>query len=202
MTAGLAKSLTAGGDRTLATHSFAGQLLADSASSSTTQPATQPAGADRTTTAIGTAIRQAIAAYRGQPLAGILLISDGQSNAGESPIKAAEYAGNEGIPIVSIASGTAEGPRNAELAKIEASTTVFVRDPNQMRVIIESRGLAKSPATLVMEKRKDGRPWEEMARQPVTLEENGQVQSIPFDFKEDRPCRLEIRATLADVGPE
>src|SRR5207237_6396170 len=63
---------------------------------------TQPA-ADRTTTALGTAIRQAIAAYRGQPLAGVLLITDGQSNAGEPPLKAAEYAGSEGIPVVALA---------------------------------------------------------------------------------------------------
>lgn len=195
---GLAKTLEANGDHILAMHTFAGQLLTDSA----TQPSTQPAGVDRTTTALGTAVRQAIAAYRGQPLAGILLITDGQSNAGEPPVKAAEYAGNEGIPIVSLAAGTPEGPRNAKVTKIEASKTVFVRDPNQLRVILESRGLAKAPATLVMEKRKDGGPWEEFARQPVILEENGQVQSVPFEFKEDRPARLEIRATLTDVGPE
>jgi hypothetical protein len=197
---GLSKELTANGDRLLATHAFTGQFLSES----TTQPSatTQPAAADRTTTALGTAIRQAMAAYRGQPLAGVLLITDGQSNAGEPPLKAAEYAGSEGIPIVALAAGTPEGPRNAKVTKIEASKTVFVRDPNQLRVILESRGLAKAPATLVMEKRKDGGPWEEMSRQPITLEENGQIQSVPFDFKEDRPCRLEIRATLADVGPE
>ena len=204
--AGLMKPLEAGGTRVLAVHPFAGQLLTDGAvtpsTGPTASPTTQPGGIDRTTTALGTAVRQAIAAYRGQPLAGILLITDGQSNAGDSPIKAAEYAGNEGIPIVSLAAGTPEGPRNAKVTKIEASKTVFVRDPNQLRVILESRGLAKAPATLVMEKRKDGGPWEEFSRQPITLEENGQIQSIPFDFKEDRPCRLEMRATLTDVGPE
>ena len=199
LSGGLKHNLESNGDRVLANHIFAGQLL----EGATTQPAgaaTQPT--DRTTTAIGTAVRQAIAAYRGQPLAGILLITDGQSNSGEPPIKAAEYAGSEGIPIVSLAVGTPEGPRNAKVTKIETSKTVFVRDPNQLHVIIESRGLAKAPATLVMEKRKDGGPWEEFARQPVTLEENGQVQSVPFDFKEDRAARLEMRATLTDVGPE
>jgi hypothetical protein len=198
MQGGLRKSLESSGDRVLAAHTFSGQLVTES----TTQPTATTQPTDRSTTAIGTAIRQALAAYRGQPLAGVLLITDGQSNAGEPPLKAAEYAGTEGVPIVALAAGTAEGPRNAKVTKIEASKTVFVRDPNQLRVIIESRGLAKAPATLVMEKRKDGGPWEETARQPITLEENGQIQSVPFDFKEDRPCKLEIRATLTDVGPE
>src|SRR5260370_25232717 len=82
MNGGLAKSLTSGGDRVLASHGFAGQLLSDSTTQLATQPAatqaamTPPAAADRTTTAIGTAIRQAIAASRGQPLAGMLLIRD------------------------------------------------------------------------------------------------------------------------------
>lgn len=196
----LTKQLESNGDRTINTVGFAGQLLAGA---STTQPATtQPTGVDRSSTALGVAVRQALAAYRGQPIAGVLLITDGQSNAGEAPVKAAEYAGAEGIPIVSLAAGTPEGPRNAKVTKIEASKTVFVRDPNQLRVIIESRGLAKQPATLVLEMRKDGGPWEEMSRQPVTLEENGQIQALPYEFKEDRPTRLEVRATLADVGPE
>jgi hypothetical protein len=197
LSTGLAKSLESNGDRTLAVHGFSAQLLQDA----TTQPTTQPT-VDRSTTALGSAVRQAIAAYRGQPLAGVLLITDGQSNAGEPPAKAAEYAGSEGIPIVSLAAGTPEGPRNAKVAKIEVSKSVFVRDPNQARVIIESRGLAHAPATLVLEKRKDGGPWEPVANLPITLQENGQVQSVPFDFKEDRPCRLDLRATLADVGPE
>src|SRR5207248_108356 len=188
------------GDRIVNTVAFSGQLLSTTgaATGATTAPSTTQPGVDRSSTAVGAAVRQALAAYRGQPIAGVLLVTDGQSNAGESPLKAAEYAAGEGIPIISLAAGTPEGPRNAKVSKIEASKTVFVRDTNQLRVIIESRGLAKQPATLVMEKRRDGGPWEEFSRQPVTLEENGQIQTVPFDFKEDRPTRLEMRATLAD----
>ena len=40
-----------------------------------------PGGFDRSGSAIGNAIRQALAAYRGQPVAGILLVSDGQATA-------------------------------------------------------------------------------------------------------------------------
>ena len=194
---GLVKKLQSNGDRNVVMQDFAGQLA-----SNTAAPATQPAPIDGSSTAIGLAIRQAIAAYRGQPLAGILLITDGQSNAGESPIKVAEYAGGEGVPLVSIAAGTAEGPRNAKIDKIEVSPSVFVRDNNQAHVVIESKGLANSPATLILEKRKDGGPWEQISRQPITLQENGQLQTVPFDFKEERPCALDLRATLADVGPE
>src|SRR5256885_5130338 len=196
---GLQEQLGANGDRYVKVQGFTSQLLAET--EPTTKPTTQ-AAIDKTSTAIGASIRQAITAYRGQPLAGILLITDGQSNAGESPAKAADFAAGEGEPIVSLAVGTPEGPRNAKLTKIETNPVVFVRDPNQLHVLIESRGLANSPATLVMERRKDGGPWEEIGRQPVVLEEAGRLQSVPFDFKEDQPAKLEFRAKLEDVGPE
>jgi Protein of unknown function (DUF1194) len=197
---GLTDQLAANGDRTVKVQGFTSQLLAET--EATTQPTTQPEVIDKTSTAIGAAIRQAITAYRGQPLAGILLVTDGQSNAGEPVSKAAEFAAGEGVPVVSLAMGTPEGPRNARLTKIETNPVVFVRDNNQLHVLIESRGLANSPATLVMERRRDGGPWEEISRQPIVLEEEGRSQSVPFEFKEDQPAKLEFRATLQDVGPE
>jgi hypothetical protein len=136
----LRDKLAAGGDRSVKTLPFASQLLSET----TTQPSaasTQPTG-DNNSTAIGAAIRQAIAAYRGQPLAGVLLITEGQSNTGEPPAKAAEFAASEGVPVNVLAVGTPEGPRNAKLTKLDANPVVFVRDVNQLHVLIESRGLA------------------------------------------------------------
>src|SRR5687767_4197094 len=101
MDAGLADHLGAGGDRNVKLHDFTAQLLPASTSTTTT-PSTQPS-VDRSATAIGAAIRQAISAHQGQPVAGILLLSDGQSNTGEPPAKAAEFAAAEGVPVVSVA---------------------------------------------------------------------------------------------------
>ena len=42
-------------------------------------------------------------------------------------------AGKEGVPIVVLAAGTPEGPRNVRLADIEASPVVFIRDPAEIR---------------------------------------------------------------------
>lgn len=97
-------------------------------------------------TAIGDALESALAEHRGQPLAGILVVSDGQSNAGEDPRKVAEQAAKQGVPIVSFAIGTDEGPSNARLAAIEADPVVFVRDPTEIAVLIEAHGMQGAPA--------------------------------------------------------
>ena len=198
LTGGLLDKLAANGDRIIRRHDFAGTLTTGGA---TTLPTTQP-DTDRSETAIGAAIRGAIAAYQGQPVAGILLITDGQSNTGEAPAAAGELAGAEGVPVVSLAMGTPQGPRAAKLTKIDVSPVVFVRDPNPLHVLVESRGMAHEPATVVLERSRDGGPWEEIGRQPIVLEETGQVQTATFDFKEDRPATLQLRATLEDAGPE
>jgi hypothetical protein len=205
---GLSEKLAAGGARNVKVLPFAAQVMdvdqAATTGPATTGPATpasQPAG-DRGASAIGTAVRQALAAHRGQPVAGVLLITDGQSNAGEPPIKAAQDAGADGVPVVVLAAGTPEGPRNAKLTKLEVSPVVFVRDPSRVGAVIESRGLAGAPASVVLERSRDGGPWEEVARQDVTLEEAGRVQAVNFELKEDRPAKLQLRARLEDVGPE
>lgn len=211
MASGLTDKLASNGERVVRPMGFTSQIVPDEPANSATQPTsapviptTKPAAneADRTTTALGTAIRQAISAHRGQPVAGILVLTDGQSNAGEPPAKAAEFAAAEGIPVVAVAMGTPEGPRNAKIRKLEASPVAFVRDPSPVRAIIESRGMNKSEASVVLERSRDGGPWEEVGRQQVMLQEAGVVQEVPFEIKEDRPTRLALRARIDDAGVE
>jgi hypothetical protein len=194
---GLLEKLAASGDRRVEVREFTGQLI----NPATTQASTRPV-IDRSSTAIGTAIRQAIASQQGQPLAGILLLTDGDSNTGEAPAKAAEYAAAEGVPVASIALGTPEGPRSAKIVKLDVSPVVFVRDANTLRVLIESRGMARQNATVILERAHDGGPWDEIGRQPVAMEESGRVQSAEFTFNEEKPARLQMRARLEDVGPQ
>jgi lipocalin len=194
----LLAALAQNGDRVVGRHDFAGQII-EERNAATTQKAN---AVDRSTTGVGTAIKQVLAQYRGQPWAGILVVTDGQSNTGETLKKAAEAAAAEGVPVVSLAIGTPEGPRNAKLAKIDVSPVVFVRDPNQVHVLIESRGLANQPATVILEKQPDGGTWEEIGRKSIVLEESGTLQTVTFEFKEDRPTKLALRAKIEDVGPE
>ena len=188
----LLKQLESRGDRIVHRHDFAARLLPP-----TSQPVTDTSG-----TAIGVAIRQAIAAYQGQPLAGIILVTDGQNNTGEAPAKAAEFAAASGVPIMSLAVGTTQGPRSAKITKLDVSPIVFVRDPNPLHVLIESRGMNNLPTNVVLERSRDGGPWEEIGRQLIVLGETGQMQTVNFEFKEDRPAKLEMRAHLEDAGAE
>ena len=154
------------------------------------------------TTALGEAIRDALAAHRGQPVAGVLVISDGRSNVGAEPAPIAEAAGKESIPIAALATGTPEGPRNARVTEIAANPVAFVRDPQEIPVMIESRGMKGSQALVTLEGRLEDGEWKEIGNQLVPLGDDGAMQKLVFRHAADQIGRMELRAKLTDAGPE
>ena len=78
---------------------------------------------------VGDALGGALANLRGQAVAGVVLATDGRSNTGEDPMRAAEAAVRQNVPIYLIAAGGDEGPRNVRVAEVEASPVVFAKDP-------------------------------------------------------------------------
>ncbi|HZZ28832.1 MAG TPA: vWA domain-containing protein [Pirellulales bacterium] len=155
-----------------------------------------------TQTAIGDALKQALAAHRNQPLAGVLLVTDGQSNGGEDARKIAQQAGKQGVPIHVLAMGTEQGPSNARLTDLEASPVVFVRDPIKLAAVIDSQGLRGQSATVRLEQRKDGSDWAEVSQSSIVLAEDGAMQRVEFDFTPDATGQYDFRVTISDIPNE
>jgi hypothetical protein len=153
-------------------------------------------------TAIGDAIKNALAARRGQPIAGVLLVTDGQSNAGADPRSIAAAAGKDHIPIVSLAVGTDAGPANVRITEIEASPVVFVRDPTELNVVIEAVGMEGRTGILSLEVRKEGGDWTEIAHEDVLMGADAKVRHVTFPFTPEASGQYEFRARISDVGAE
>ncbi|HET6882481.1 MAG TPA: hypothetical protein VFI31_20105 [Pirellulales bacterium] len=191
--------------REISLYGFAGKLALAPQPTSAMQPKAYPAEALKPagqTTAVGDAVNDALALHRGQTLAGILLVTDGQSNSGADARTAAAAAGKSGVPIVSLAAGTTEGPRNVRLAGIEASPVVFLRDPADLSVLIESRGLKDAPASVVLEQRQDDGSWKEVSREAVILGEDAALKRVNFRITPEVLGQLDFRARVSDAGPE
>jgi hypothetical protein len=158
--------------------------------------------AKRPISALGDALHGVLAGHRGQPVAGVILATDGRSNTGEDPLRAVETAARLGIPIFSIASAGDEGPRNIRLAEIEASEVVFVRDPMSLSVVVEARGLRDAEATVVLEQRVNEGAWEPVGQQRVVLGEDGVLKRVSFRITPRVVGQHEFRARVEDAGPE
>ncbi|SIN68171.1 hypothetical protein SAMN05444166_0063 [Singulisphaera sp. GP187] len=151
---------------------------------------------------LGDALRDVLASHRGRPVAGIVLVTDGRSNAGEDPLKAVEAAIRQGIPVFPIAAGAEEGPRNIRLAEVEASPVVFARDPMTVGVVIEARGLKDAEGTVTLEQRINGNDWEPVGDQRVALGEDGVLKRTTFRIIPKVVGQYEFRARVGEAGPE
>jgi hypothetical protein len=153
-------------------------------------------------TAVGDALGQALAAHRGQPLAGVLVVTDGQSNAGEDPRKISQQAGRDGTTINALVVGSERGPSNVRLTDVEVSPVVFVRDPSQITLLVESQGMQGRTAQVKLERRQSGEEWMEMGQVELPLGEDGGIQRVPFAWTPDLVGQFEFRGSVVDAGPE
>ena len=94
-----------------------------------------------TATRIGSALQYIVNKEQGGPIAGICLLSDGQSNAGMSIDRATAAASNAGIPIYTIGIGSPNQPKNVMIAELQAPARVFPGDNFLLKGLIKAYGL-------------------------------------------------------------
>ncbi len=157
---------------------------------------------NRPVSPLGDAIQGVLAAHRGQPVAGLILVTDGRSNTGEDPLRAVDAAVRQNIPIFPVAVGALEGPRNIRLAEIEVSPVVFVKDPLMLAVVVEARGLKDAEATIVLEQRVNENDWEPVGNQRVVLGEDGILKRTSFRITPKVVGQYEYRARVEEGGSE
>lgn len=160
--------------------------------------AAKPEGSE---TAIGAALATALAEHRGQPIAGIVLASDGQSNAGQDARKVAEQAGKQSVPVASLAVATPAGPSNARLGELAADPVVFVRDQVEIGALIEGHGLADRTGVVTLEKRQNA-DWAEVGREEIVFEQDQTSRRVTFQVTPEAIGEIDFRARVEVLGSE
>jgi hypothetical protein len=119
-------------------------------------PATQPAArnawvdalkADGQQTAAGDALRAVVARKRGQPMAGIVMVTDGANNFGSEPRAAAALAKEAHIPLYIYGVGITS-PKNLIVGNIFAPEISFVKDEVPVTVRVKSQGVQTARVSL------------------------------------------------------
>jgi hypothetical protein len=123
---------------------------------------------DGTSTAIGDALRDVLTRTRGQPLAGVFLITDGANNAGGAPELQADVARQSGVPLYVWGVGLA-APRDIIVSSVYAQEVAFVDDQVAVTVRVRSVGLSGQSADVIL-KQDD----EEVARQHIHFGADGE----------------------------
>lgn len=123
------------------------------------------------TTALGDSITQALNSTAGQPLTGILLVTDGASNSGAPAAAAADAALRRGLPVFVIATGIT-APRDLAVVSFTGPAVAFAREDAPLQVRLRATGLAGQSTDLVL---RAGSA--ELKRQHVTFDADGETEA-------------------------
>lgn len=96
--------------------------------------------AEGSETCLGEALSNVLQQERGQPLAGILLLTDGRQNSGQKPDVPLETARRLRIPVYSVGVGQTRQPLNFRIGNIDLPERAFPDDPFIVKVPVEMNG--------------------------------------------------------------
>jgi len=100
-------------------------------------------------TNLALAIREAIKSSPGNPIAAVIVITDGQNTVREDdPLMAGDFAGEQKVPIFTIGVGDPSKKRNLRVNMAKANESVRKGNPFQVEAEIEAEGLDATTVTV------------------------------------------------------
>jgi hypothetical protein len=147
------------------------------------------------TTAIGDAIREIINRKRGQPLAGVLLVTDGANNNGSQPREVAGFMRQEGLPLYVYGVGITR-PRDIIMGSVFAPEVSFVKDEVTVTVRVRSQGLNNENADVVLRLGE-----QKVAEKTVTFASDGE-QVVTLNFVPQNAGEFDLQAAIEPRADE
>jgi len=168
-------------------------------------PPVPPLDPSGPSTNLGRAIRDALRSVAGNPVAGIVLVSDGQKTSGPDPLAAADFAKAQGVPIMAVGVGDPRSPRNRRVADVWAPETVFRGDPFVLQARIQAHGADEGSVRVAcVERRIDGPDAGAetvLDRQTVSLDADTGEATVSFRHEPRAEGRF-VYAVRVEPGPD
>lgn len=132
---------------------------------------------------LGEAIKSILDRELGSPLAGIVVLTDGRSNAGIAPREVLTVSQNARVPLFMIGVGAAESPANLELVEVDLPKRLYPGDRFALRALIGGTGPAGQLATVqVLSGPSDSEVEDMSIEEEATVEISGDGSMVTADF--------------------
>ncbi len=173
--------------RTYTVDSVARQITlpADAKQRNSYQFALQPDPKTGNSTQLGVGLRRALDDMSGQPVAGMLLMSDGGNNLGEDPAAAADSARQSHVPVSALGIGDPTKTKDVSLLSVLADDVVRVNNTVTVYAAVSHRGYKGRSLPIILQR--DGI---EVQRQNLTLGADEQKQEVHFTYTPDHAGRF------------
>jgi len=147
------------------------------------------------TTRLGDALQEVVNRAGASPVSGVVLMTDGASNAGRPPERVARRLKEQNIPVYTVGVGLPE-PDDLLLRRLVMKDVVFASDLVRARVGLSSRGYENRSVTLRV--LLDGA---EVARKNIVLKGGAQTESLEFQAGGE-PGRSRVRVEVSPLSGE
>jgi hypothetical protein len=145
-------------------------------------------------TQLGEALQDVLQREKGQPLAGIILLSDGGQNAGRSVDAPLETAQRLKIPVYAVGIGLTQQPLNFRAGNMNLPERMFPGDPFKVKIPVEMLGGEEQKRNVSAE----------LLIQPETGDENDnagtQIGKKEITFDKPGTVETEFDVKVADAG--
>ena len=130
---------------------------------------------------LGESLEELIRQASGRTLSGIVVLTDGVSNAGVDPITAHDRALSTKSKLIAVGTGTTDQPVNLAVSEIASPTDVQMGDPFEVSAFIQGNGLAGREVDVELLMKSEGDPEPiSIDRKKALLLEDGLPVEVKF----------------------
>ncbi len=123
----------------------------------------------------------------------VLLITDGQQNAGESAVEAAKILAAKKMPVYALGTGSHVAPRDLAILRTISPESVYHEDVLRGEIIIKEEVAANLPYKLTI---KDG---DKIVKEIPLVSEGKPSRTVPFDFSVKEMAAERLKGNAQDV---
>jgi len=154
-------------------------------------------------TELGSMLLKLVKETQGSRIASVVLLSDGASNGGVSPLVAAQQLRSQTIPVVTVGVGTIDaGKASKDVAArdLVAGSVVFVKNQPEIRGTISARGYANQTIEVELYVDRETRP---VATKSIKVPEGAEVIPVTgLKYIPDTPGEKRLRLRVKPMAGE
>lgn len=154
-------------------------------------------------TRLGESLAELIRETAGETLAGIVIVSDGQSNAGLDVDAAREAALAAKVRLITVGVGSTAPPVNLQLANVQAPTMVRKGDSFTITAFVQGQGVTGQAVEVQLQSKleNDPAPASLIEKKTATLVEAGVPVAVSFEYIPVEPGRRIFNLKVVPVTP-
>ncbi|MBW3543538.1 MAG: VWA domain-containing protein, partial [Planctomycetes bacterium] len=151
----------------------------------------EPRGHD---TRLGGALLDLLKQFSGETVSGIIVVTDGASNAGIDPRAANADAKKRNVRLVTVGVGSTQPQPNLEVAQVNAPTHVAVGDPYEIKAHVQGRGLTGQSVIVELKRKPDAAADDVaptiVATRTIRLAADGEFEEVSFEQSPTDPEKI------------